>query len=141
MQVFKDAKDRVWEISVNVGSVKRVRDIMKIDLTKSTKSDDENSETVLMGILNDPIRLTDVVWNLISKQAEQKSISYDDFTDAIFGDVLESMAYAFAGAMADFFPNPRLRGIMHQKLQQAKAESVLEQNKMLSEISSPNVMQ
>ena len=62
MRKFKDGKGREWSLSMNVMSAKRVKNETGVDLL--------NMES-LSADLDDVYKLVDVLWSMVSKQAEK----------------------------------------------------------------------
>ena len=112
MQVFKDANGGEWSVSVNVGTVKRLRaigcDIM---------AEDGNG---IMSLSSDPVMLGDALWCVCKDQAAAKCITEDSFFSAIGGDSIESATEALIGAVIDFFPSAR-RNLMKKAMLKSKA--------------------
>ena len=72
MKVFTDTKGRSWEIELNVRQMKRVRDVLGIDLVNviQTNKDGSVATDTLDRVANDPILLVDILWVLCEVQAK-----------------------------------------------------------------------
>lgn len=72
MKTFTDNKDRVWEVELNIRQMKRVRDVLGIDLVNviSANKDGTVSTDTLERVANDPILLVDILWVLCEGQAK-----------------------------------------------------------------------
>ena len=55
MKPFNDSASRTWEVTVNVGAVRRVRDILGVDLMDVAGGD------LLERLADDPVLLVDVL--------------------------------------------------------------------------------
>ena len=62
MKTFTDNKGRVWEVELNIRQMKRVRDVLGIDLVNviSANKDGSVSTDTLERVANDPILLVDM---------------------------------------------------------------------------------
>jgi len=108
MKTFTDNAGRTWTVTINVDAMKRVRDALGIHLGKVL----DDKLTPLAEILEDPIRLVDVVYCLCKQQADSQSVSDVDFGRAMAGDAIMASADAFVEALTDFFPNARARAML-----------------------------
>lgn len=111
MKQFKDENGKDWLIRIDVSAIKRVRSIVGVDLMQIV-----DPKSALAEELDDPVKLADVLFVLCSKQAEEASVSDEDFGKLLAGDVLANAQRAMLEELADFFPEgPRrmliLRGL------------------------------
>jgi len=102
MRTFVDASGRTWTIAINVAQVKRVRDALKIDLLDLDKD-------LALELINDPVKLVDVIYVLCRDQALSATVSDEDFGRGMAGDAIDGATRALLEELADFFPNPRHR--------------------------------
>src|SRR3954469_2738802 len=100
MKQFKDAEGRVWEISVNVMNVKRVRDLLNVDVLKLFE--DEGAK-----VMSDPCTLVNVLYVLCQKQADAANVTDEMFGQAMVGNALEDGATALLEDVVAFFPESR----------------------------------
>ena len=109
MKTFSDNKDRVWEVELNIRQMKRVRDILGIDLVNviSANKDGSVSTDTLERVANDPILLVDILWVLCEGQAKPAGVTDDDFGSSLAGDSIEEATRAFLDELVDFFPGAR----------------------------------
>ncbi len=112
MKTFTDTTGRAWTVTVNVDAIKRVRDALGVNLAKVV---DDNFK-LLAEVVEDPIRLVDVLYVLCCEQADAQKISDVDFGRAMSGDSLMMAADAFIEAITDFFPNARARAMLQALL-------------------------
>lgn len=118
MRTFEDRRGRKWELEITVGSVKRVRDLLDIDMT------DLGEEGLLRNIALDPEKLVDMFWVLLKGQInkykksgdEPLKIQFNDdeaieiqFADGFVGDTIEKATLAFIEALIEFFPSEAKR--------------------------------
>ena len=99
MKTFQDSAGRTWTLSMTVDSVKRVRDLMQINLIEPEAGD----PPLLTRLGMDDLLMLDVIYYLIRPQAEQLNISDSDFAKALGGDAVLSAINAFYEEMVDFF--------------------------------------
>ena len=100
MKQFKDSVGREWSIAVNVGSAKRVRDVIGVDLFKLFSDECER-------VLSDPCLLVDLLYVLCEQQAKETVISDVQFGEGMVGDCIDAAANALLEAVADFFPQAK----------------------------------
>ena len=103
MKTFTDNANRTWTVAVNVGAVKRMRDLLKLDLAGDNLAD------VIGKLANDPVALVDTLWVILQAQAEAQNVSAEAFADAIAGDVITRATEALLEEIVDFFPEPKRR--------------------------------
>ncbi len=109
MRQFTDTKDRVWEVELNVRQMKRVRDILGIDLVNVIQAgkDGAVATDTLDRVANDPILLVDILWVLCEGQAKAAGVTDDDFGSSLAGDSIADATRAFLDELVDFFPGAR----------------------------------
>ena len=118
MKPFTDSAGRTWEVTVNVGAVRRVRDILGVDLMDVAGGD------LLERLADDPVLLVDVLYVLCKPQADAKGASDEDFGRAMVGGVLDEAASALMKELLDFFPSAqraRALGKMARKIEAQQA--------------------
>lgn len=108
MKQFSDTTGNVWAVSVNVGTVKRVKDLLEINLL------DIADGGVIDRISADPVLLCDILYVVCKDQADKDGITDVQFGQSMSGDVLDTALDALVGELVDFFPNPRRREILKQ---------------------------
>ena len=103
MKTFVDGQGREWAVEINVNVIKRVRDLLKIDLLEIVEGQ------LIERLIGDPILLCDVIYVVCKPQAEAKNITDEDFGQAMAGDAIEAATKALLEELADFSPSPRDR--------------------------------
>ena len=109
MRQFTDTKERVWDVELNVRQMKRVRDILGIDLVNVIQAgkDGAVATDTLDRVANDPILLVDILWVLCEGQAKAAGVTDDDFGSSLAGDSIADATRAFLDELVDFFPGAR----------------------------------
>ena len=109
MKAFTDAKGRSWEIELNIRQMKRVRDILGVDLVNviQTNKDGSVATDTIDRVANDPILLCDILWVLCEQQAKLAGVTDEDFGSSLAGDSIETATRAFLDELVDFFPGAR----------------------------------
>ena len=109
MRQFTDTKERVWKVELNVRQMKRVRDILGIDLVNVIQAgkDGAVATDTLDRVANDPILLVDILWVLCEGQAKAAGVTDDDFGSSLAGDSIADATRAFLDELVDFFPGAR----------------------------------
>jgi hypothetical protein len=113
MKTFQDNAGRTWTLSVNIATVRRVRDILGVDLLDIDEGD------LFTKLADNPILLGDILFVLIKPEAEKLGISDEDFGYAMGGDAFEAASDALMVDLIDFFPTPK-RNLLKKVLQKAK---------------------
>jgi hypothetical protein len=109
MRQFTDTKGRVWDVELNVRQMKRVRDVLGIDLVNVIQAgkDGAVATDTLDRVANDPILLVDILWVLCEGQAKTAGVTDDDFGSSLAGDSISDATRAFLDELVDFFPGAR----------------------------------
>ena len=109
MRQFTDTKERAWEVELNVRQMKRVRDVLGIDLVNVIQAgrDGTVATDTLDRVANDPILLVDILWGLCEGQAKAAGVTDDDFGSSLAGDSIADATRAFLDELVDFFPGAR----------------------------------
>ena len=99
MKPFTDSQGRTWNVTVNVSAIKRVRDILGVDLLDVANGD------LLSRLADDPCVLVDVLFVLCKPEADAKGVSDEDFGRGMVGGVLDEASAALLKELLDFFPS------------------------------------
>lgn len=110
MKTFKDSQGREWQVTVNVTTIKRVRDLVKVDLLEVLEG------KLLERLASDPILLVDVLYVVCKPQADKDNVTDESFGAALAGKSIEDATTAFLEELVDFFPEPR-KGLLQKALQ------------------------
>ena len=100
MKTYKDNEGREWQLSVNVGSLKRVKELVGFDLL----GDNGDISQSLMELSRNPVLLGDVLYCLCKPQADKREISDIEFGESLAGDAVEQATKALIQEIVDFFP-------------------------------------
>ena len=106
MPNFKDTMGRVWPVSLTVSSLRRIRDLVGVDLAAL---DGFREDGPVARVSSDPILLADVLYALCQNDADGRKLSREEFQDAIAGDCITAAQDALLEALADFFPGAQSR--------------------------------
>jgi len=120
MKTFKDNAGREWQLAINAASLRRVRDLLDVDLL------DVADGPLLERLSSDPILLVDVLYVLCQPQCEAQNVTDVQFGEAMAGDAIEQATDALLEEMIGFFPGRR-RAILQKlmtKLKQAEASAM-----------------
>ena len=109
MKSFKDCTGRAWTITVNVGTMKRVRALCGVDLYKIIEIDENNnpSSKLLDQLSSDPVLLVDVLYAVCKPDADKLGVSDIEFGESMTGDTVESATNALLDELVDFFPEAK----------------------------------
>lgn len=103
MRQFTDKNGRAWQVVVNVATIKRVKDLLKIDLL--------GDENAIKTLLVDIMVLVDVVFVVVKPQADAAGVTDLQFAEAMGGDSLDGATVALLEELTDFFPSARRAAI------------------------------
>lgn len=109
MRHFKDNTGRQWAVEINVAAVKRVRDVLGVDLLGALDG------RLIQDLADDPVLLVDILYVLCRAQADAACVTDEDFGRSMAGDALDAAAAAFLEELVDFFPGAR-RGLLRKAL-------------------------
>ena len=117
MKTFTDSLGQPWTVTIHVTALKRVRDLVGVDLFKLA----DEGFAALANLVSDPVKLCDVLFALCKEEAEARGVTDDAFGRAMFGDALEQAANAFLEALVDFFPSARTRAGLMQVIEKSRS--------------------
>ena len=151
MRTFTDNAERTWEVEINVAGVKRVRDLVGVDLLEIVEG------TLIDKLIRDPILLCDIVYAVCKPQSDEREISDEDFGRSMAGDAIEHATTALLEELVSFCPSPRdrknlgrvleatnrvmdkARDMVEQKLDSGELERIAEQTLATAGDSSGSV--
>jgi len=116
MATFENANGTDFEVCINTGVIKRVRDLADVDLLNLTEE-----YGLFTRLLCDPVTLVDILYVVCQRQCEVLGLSDEEFGEGLFGDVLDSATQAFMEALIGFFPNARQRENLEEIRRRANA--------------------
>jgi hypothetical protein len=99
MKAFTDNAGKTWSVSMTIDSVKRVRDLLGVNLVEPEAGD----PPLLTRLGTDEILLCDVVFCLIKPQADKLGVTDEDFGRALGGDAILAAQTALYEELIDFF--------------------------------------
>lgn len=99
MKTFVDTAGRSWVIQLTIDSVKRVRQLLNVNLLDLVSGD----PPLLTQFGTDVILLCDVIFVLIKPQADKVGVTDEQFGIALGGDVILGAQTAFYDELVDFF--------------------------------------
>ena len=112
MKTFKDNADRTWDVQINVAAIKRVRDLVDLDLLAAAAG----GGAVIQKLAGDPILLCDVVYVLCKLQADERNVSDEEFGRAMAGDAIAEATTAVLEELGSFFPKGQQRDLLAKAL-------------------------
>ncbi|MBI3866823.1 MAG: hypothetical protein HY290_33505 [Planctomycetia bacterium] len=106
MHTFKDEQNREWDLSITVGTIRRVKAVLKerlpgreIDLLKI-----DEGQPPLVALLSVDVELiVDVIWTLVKERRDSQAVTDEEFVLAMGGDAMVAATAAFWGELRDFF--------------------------------------
>jgi hypothetical protein len=133
MKTFTDSQGRTWTVVVNVSAVKRVRDLLDVDLLDVANGD------LLARLADDPCLLVDVLFALSKPEAQAKGVTDEDFGRGMVGGVLDEASSALMKELLDFFPSAQRARALGKLLKHLAAQeaAVAEMVKALDAMPAP----
>lgn len=132
MKTFNDNAGRSWTIQINVDAIKRVRDLVSVNLLEVVDG------KLLDRLIGDPILLCDVIYAVCKVDADHKNISDVDFGRAMAGDAIETATTALLEDLVDFFPLAR-RKVLSKALSKLQALQTAALNAVDAKLDSPEL--
>lgn len=130
MATFQDTAGRLWHVRITVATVRRVQDLLGVDLLQLAGG------PLIARLSTDPSTLADVLYVVCKPQADAETISGEAFADQIAGDVIDRATEALLNAMVDFLPESRRRLLTkaRDKFAEATAATMTQAEAMLDAI-------
>lgn len=118
MKTFIDNAGRTWTVSINVSTIKRVKDLLGVNLMEAVTG------KLIEELEADICQYVNVIYCVCRKEADAKGVSDEAFGEALGGDALEKATDAFLDELIDFFPQAK-RQIFRKAFQKRKdAETI-----------------
>lgn len=102
MSTFKTTDGREWVVAVNVGTIKRVREMAAVNLLSLV-----GDVSAISAVFSDDVKLAEVVAAVVLPQLESCRQVPDDLFSVLDGSALEQAAEALLREIANFFQEPR----------------------------------
>ena len=99
MHKFNDNRGREWLVKLTFGAVKRVKELLSVDLLDPVAGNDP----LLTKIGTDIAFLCDLIFVLVKPQADEANISDVEFGESLGGDAIAKAASALYEELIDFF--------------------------------------
>lgn len=117
MKTFRDNAGRVWNVAIDANAVREVRSRLDINLLSLPERDFE----LLTRLTTDLVLLVDVLFVVCRRQAEQLSVSDEQFGEAMYGDAIGEATNALVREVIDFFPDARRRQTLGKVIDKGEA--------------------
>jgi uncharacterized protein (DUF1778 family) len=140
MKFFRDNSGREWQVSVTIGTMKRVRALCDVDLYKIIEVDKNgkpNAE-LLERLSTDPVLLVDVLYAVCKPEADKLGVSDFDFGEALTGDTIEAAANALLDELVDFFPEAK-RQVFQKVLQATRRFKAATEKQLTAILTDPEL--
>jgi hypothetical protein len=132
MRTFNDNAARSWTVQINVDAIKRVRDLVKVNLLEVVEG------KLIEQLVSDPILLCDVIYAVCKPEADAKSITDVDFGKAMAGDAIDAATSALLEDLVDFFPQAR-RKVLAKALGKLRQLEQVIVNRAQAHLDSPEL--
>jgi hypothetical protein len=134
MREFRDDQGRPWQVALTVASALRIRDNVTVDVVDEATGerkampfdmvDAANISQTFQVLRSQYAKIGEILYALLTKQVEAKSLTREDFLDGLRGDSLDAATKALEQELVDFFPQ-RLRkmiGLLASKMDEVANE-------------------
>jgi hypothetical protein len=132
MKTFIDNAGRRWTIQVNVDVIRRVRDLVKVNLLEVVEG------KLLEQLISDPLLLCDILYVVCKPEAEAQKINDTDFGRAMAGDAIDGATTALLEELVDFFPAGR-RQVLGKAISKLKAFETAALQTVQTRLESPEL--
>lgn len=102
MKPFDDKHKRRWEVRVTAGAIKRVLDLLSVDLGRPLEGPDGAPNTITR-LNTDPVFLVDVLFCVLKPQLDEAGVNDEGFAELLDGEVALAARDALLEDLADFF--------------------------------------
>ena len=134
MKTFVDNMGKTWTVTVNVGTIKRVKDLLGINLVQAITGD------LIEKVENDICLFVDILYVVCKQQAQANNISDEKFGELLGGDSLEKATEAFLEQLIDFFPEAK-RKLYRKAWSKTKQAEVLAVQKLEKKLQAMDLEQ
>ena len=134
MKTFVDNMGKTWTVTVNVGTIKRVKDLLGINLVQAITGD------LIEKVENDICLFVDILYVVCKQQAQANNISDEKFGELLGGDSLEKATEAFLEQLIDFFPEAK-RKLYRKAWSKTKQAQVLAVQKLEKKLQAMDLEQ
>jgi hypothetical protein len=95
---WTDAHGRRWHAAITVSAIKRVKNLVGVDLL------DVFDGQLLNRLADDPVLLANTLYAVCKPQADEEGVSDEAFGELLVGDTIEQAATALVQGLTGFFP-------------------------------------
>jgi hypothetical protein len=131
MKSFKDNEGREWVVSVNVATLKRIRDLLDLDLAQLDPK-------LLQRLHNASLLLVDVVYVACRPEAEKRGVTDEQFGAAMAGTAIGMARQALLAELLDFFRGNQQHEVEILQALLEKANKLAAQHQPADESTSGN---
>lgn len=135
MKTFVDNNGKTWTVTVNVGTIKRVKDLLGINLIQAITGD------LIEKVETDICLFVDILFVVCKEQAQANGISDEKFGTLLGGDSLEKATDAFLDQLISFFPSQAKRRLYQKAWSRSKEAQLIAVQKLQKRIQEMNLQQ
>lgn len=134
MKTFVDNSGKTWTVSITVGTIKRVKDLLGINLIQAITGD------LIEKLETDICLFVDILYVVCKDQAQANSISDEKFGTLLGGDSLEQATDCFLDELINFFPEAK-RKLYQKAYRRSKEAQLIAVQKLQKKIQGMNFQQ
>ena len=115
MTKFRDANGTEWNVTINAGTIRGIREQCNVDPL---------SEDGFLRLFDDDVLLVEVMVIVCRDEQVSRHVSVADFGNALVGDAIENARTALQSAILDFCPGRKRDALRHMlaKLSNVRTE-------------------
>lgn len=103
-KTFKDTAGRTWTVAANVATLRAVRDATGVNLADFLSLPENHRR-----LLTDDVFVGEVAYHMGRLEGGVPKPAFDQFGEAVYGDVIAAACDAVCEALVDFFRRPAQR--------------------------------
>lgn len=138
MKTFTDNANRLWTIAINVSTIKRVKDLLNVNLTAVADGDDSGN-ALNARLKTDYEMICNVLFCLVKPEADVLGITDEMFGAALGGDALGNAQNALVEELVNFFPNPSMRRVVMKQMEKLDQMQEMAYEHIVKQIESPQI--
>ena len=116
---WTDGEGRRWSTTITVGTLKRVQELVDVNLL------DVFDGVLLNRLADDPVLLANTLYAVCKPQADQRNIDDLAFGELLVGDTIEAAAEALVRGLSLFFPQQRRTALASLWAKMSRARSAM----------------
>lgn len=131
---FTDAAGVTWSLALTVTAVKRVRELVGVDLGRFFGQGPAAERTREQ--LSDVVTVANVLFAIVKPQADQKGITDEQFGEALSGDVIAEASELLLEGLLSFQPSREGRAALRQVIEARRRLGLAQLNEAVTKLTA-----